>query len=124
MATRKKPDEEAGSVLDEPIVDGGITDQDAPAAPTGLPLFYRDPRPLSSERHGTRSIALKPDYSFSRHTNSVPVTAMECSRAMRDYPVVFTTGDPVVPVAILGLRGAANQFVNSEAGMSRSMLKS
>ena len=36
---------------------------------------------------------------------------MECSRAMQSYPIVFTTGDPVVPVAVLGLRGARNQFV-------------
>lgn len=76
-----------------------------------LPLFYRDPHPLSSERHGGKSIAVKTDYSFASETNSVPLTAMECSLAMRVYPIVFTTGDPVVPVAVLGLRGAKNEFV-------------
>jgi len=89
------------------------------AAPVGgqsarLPLFYKNPTPLSSERHAKKSLSLTPDYSFSLDTNSVPITAMECSRAMQNYPIVFSAGDPVVPVAVLGLREAKNQFIEPD----------
>jgi hypothetical protein len=39
---------------------------------------------------------------------------MECSRAMQNYPIVFSSGDPVVPVAVLGLREAKNQFIEPD----------
>jgi len=89
------------------------------AAPVGgqsarLPLFYKNPTPLSSERHAKKSLSLTLDYSFSLDTNSVPITAMECSRAMQNYPIVFSSGDPVVPVAVLGLREAKNQFIEPD----------
>jgi len=89
------------------------------AAPVGgqsarLPLFYKNPTPLSSERHAKKSLSLTPDYSFSLDTNSVPITAMECSRAMQNYPIVFSSGDPVVPVAVLVRREAKNQFIEPD----------
>ena len=137
MASRKKTEKEtqteksgeaqAEALAEEPQPrpDAAAAEPETPSQPAApaddptagsarLPLFYRNPQALSSERHGGKSLAKKPDYSFSKDTNSVPVTAMECSRAMRDYPIVFTTGDPVVPVAVLGMRGAKNQFVESD----------
>ncbi len=97
------PVDAAQSIATEPAGAGGSA--------ASLPLFYKSPYPLSSERHAGKSLSRTLDYSFATDTNSVPVTAMECSRAMQSYPIVFTTGDPVVPVAVLGLRGARNQFV-------------
>lgn len=79
-----------------------------------LPLFYSDPHALSVERHGTKGISSEANYSFARNTNSVPVTAMEFTRVMHDYPIVFSAADPVIPVAILGLRGANNLFVSDD----------
>ncbi len=86
----------------------------ADATRSTLPLFYSDPRALSVERHGAKAIAAEANYAFARETNSVPVTAMELSRVMRNYPIVFTAADPVVPVAVLGLRGERNQFVSDD----------
>ena len=125
MATRKKSSNKEDQTAQEEAPQAAAAESETPSQPAAaaddptvgsarLPLFYREPQALSSERHGGKSLAKQPDYSFSRDTNSVPVTAMECSRAMRDYPIVFTTGDPVVPVAVLGMRGAKNQFVESD----------
>ena len=83
-------------------------------ASPALPLFYSNPHSLSVERHGDKAISTNADYAFARETNSVPLTAMEFSRAIRDYPIVFSAADPVVPVAILGLRGSKNQFVEDD----------
>ncbi len=113
QATQEKAPQAAAAEPETPSQPAAPSD-DPTAASARLPLFYRNPQALSSERHGGKSLAKRPDYSFSKDTNSVPVTAMECSRAMRDYPIVFTTGDPVVPVAVLGMRGAKNQFVESD----------
>jgi hypothetical protein len=85
-----------------------------------LPLFYSDPRALTVERHGTKAIMPNADYSFAKETNSVPVTAMEFSRLVRHYPVVFSAADPVVPVAVLGLRGTRNQFLSDDNGEWRA----
>ena len=84
------------------------------AAQSALPLFYRQPCALSVERHGKKALATDANYSFAKDTNSVPVTAMELPRIMRHYPIVFSAVDPVVPVAVLGLRGARNQFVSDD----------
>lgn len=87
---------------------------DTDGARSAMPLFYSDPHALSVERHGAKAIATDANYAFARETNSVPVTAMEFSRVMRHYPIVFSAVDPVVPVAVLGLRGARNQFVSDD----------
>ncbi|MCZ6885101.1 MAG: SapC family protein [Alphaproteobacteria bacterium] len=93
-----------------PKTEAPETDATKPA----LPLFYSDPHALSVERHGKKAISTETNYSFAKDTNSVPVTAMELTRVMRSYPIVFTASEPVVPVAILGLRGAKNQFVSDD----------
>ncbi|GAA4339929.1 SapC family protein [Pigmentiphaga soli] len=82
---------------------------------TPLPLFYRQPRPLHPSRHGNRSLAARPDYRFAAGTNAVPLIAAELPVACRHYPIVFTAGDQPYPVAVLGLRGKQNLFVD-EAG--------
>ena len=90
------------------------------AARPSLPLFYSDPHALTVERHGSKAIMTNADYSFAKDTNSVPMTAMEFSQAVRHYPIVFSAAAPVVPVAVLGLSGARNQFVSGEDGAWRA----
>lgn len=84
-----------------------------------LPLFYRDPRPLNSDRHASKAIKTEPDFSFAAATNSVPVTAMEFTRIARHYPIVFTSGDPVAPVAVLGLRNDQNAFISTKGDWAK-----
>ncbi len=84
---------------------------DSDDAQPKMPLFYTDPHALTVERHGDKALSTNANYAFAGETNSVPLTAMEFTRAMRDYPIVFSAADPVVPVVVLGLRGAKNQFV-------------
>lgn len=100
MAASKKE----GKKPETQMPDGG-------EASPALPLFYSNPHALTVERHGEKAISSTADYAFAQETNSVPLTAMEFSRAVRDFPIVFSAADPVMPVAILGLRGSKNQFV-------------
>lgn len=52
--------------------------------------------------------------AFVRQTNAIPLSFTEFQPAIRDYPVVFATGDQgktFVPVAVLGMGPAENLLV-------------
>lgn len=76
-----------------------------------LPLFYKDPHPLSAERHAGKSLVRDGGYGFARATNVMPLNMVEFGMAARSYPIVFTPEDPPAAVAILGLRQGQNLFV-------------
>lgn len=81
---------------------------------TALPLFYRSPRVLTPGAHGQRSLAPEPGYAFAATTNAVPLVAEEMAVAGRHFPVVFSDEGAPHPVAILGLRGQQNLFVEAD----------
>src|SRR6516164_4672176 len=76
-----------------------------------FPIFYSRPRPLDAT--GDRGLSLQSvtNFGFARATNSVLLGAAEYSRAMRNYPIVFTSREPRVAVAVLGLEGNENLLV-------------
>ncbi len=76
------------------------------------PLFYNMPVPLSSERHGDKSINLERRFGFAANSNMVPVNMQEFSRVAISYPIVFTESAPASAIAILGLRQGQNLFVD------------
>ena len=78
--------------------------------PSGLPLLYRQPSVLDSERHAQASILPNNDFSFARNTNSIPLNTIEFIEAAKTHPIVFTNGDSPLPVAIVGLE-QENYFV-------------
>ncbi|MES2056266.1 MAG: SapC family protein [Pseudomonadota bacterium] len=75
--------------------------QNAPEAARRLPLFYREPVPLSSITHADWRLK-DGDASFAAETAFVPIVVGELAAAARNYPIVFAAGD-VAPVALLGL---------------------
>ncbi len=81
------------------------------AAAGNMPLFYKRPRPLNAAVHRGLSLMPTSDFGFARSTNSVVLGATEFPLAMRHYPIVFTAGEPRVPVAVLGLEAAHNLYV-------------
>jgi len=74
-----------------------------------LPLFYRDPQPLSAVQHGSWRLR-DGDAAFAADTAFVPVVVSEIAAAARSYPIVFSTGEGAQPVAVLGLE-QRNLFV-------------
>ena len=79
-----------------------------------LPIFYSRPRQLDAVADGGRSLRPVADFRFARATNSVLLGAAEFPRAMRSYPIVFTSREPRVAVAVLGLEGNENLFVGED----------
>jgi len=86
---------------------------------TPLPLFYRQPQPLQAGLHAKLSLAKQPGYGFAAGANSVPLIASEMATACRHFPIVFTEGPQPSPVAVLGLRGEENLFID-DAGQWRA----
>lgn len=79
------------------------------------PSFYLRPVVLSRNEHRQAKVQPEPSsYAFAAGINSVPLVVSEFAEAAKEYPIVFVQAKEVVtPVALLGLRGGENIFVDS-----------
>ena len=94
-------------------------DTEPPPTATGLhPLFYKDPKLISRDAHGNKSLRAQIDFSFARTTNSIPLVAQEFVVAARHYPIVFSASEPMVPVAVLGFGKTGNLFIEADGSWS------
>lgn len=77
-------------------------------------LFYRHIVAIDKDAHRELRVGEIRKYDFTRETNSVPLAAVEFFEAAREYPIVFTRANATehVPIALLGLRGKENLFVD------------
>lgn len=88
-------------------------------AGSGLPLFYKNPQPVNSQRHARAGVKETRNFAFARATNSVPLGADELFVALAYYPIVFAETNPPVPAAVLGVGGNRNSFID-DAGQWRA----
>jgi hypothetical protein len=86
----------------------------ASAPQPNLPLFYNDLMPLNSRDHAQwRSKSLdSAKWLIGQH--AIPLTVDEFVQAQRDYPIVFSSGDNPLPLALMGLNEGVNTFVDDE----------
>jgi hypothetical protein len=84
-----------------------------PAA-NALPLFYGGLEPLSSNLHPNHRNRAADRAKFLANTHAVPITVDEFVSAQRNYPIVFSTGDQSVPLALMALNEGVNVFVDDE----------
>jgi hypothetical protein len=94
--------------------------KDAAMSAAKLPHLYQTLVPLSHERHGDLSLTQTRDFGFAAKANAIPLMADEFAIAMRDYPIVFTTGDRAMPVALTGFVNGVNSHVNADGSWSAS----
>lgn len=88
---------------------------------SALPLGYRSLTPLLSERHGDLKFRRRRDFRFAEKLHAAPLAVEEFTRAHFHYPIVFTKTDPVLPVALLGIKSDQNDFID-DAGQWRDGL--
>jgi hypothetical protein len=86
------------------------------SAPEGLPLFYNDLIPISTQQHGDWKLRAIEGAKFLTTAHAVPLLAEEFIQASRFYPIVFSLGDNPVPLALMGLNEGVNVVVD-ERGM-------
>lgn len=79
---------------------------------SGQVMFYRQPEPLSLERHrglGVRRVERPFQFLLAAHV--VPITVNEFGVAAGSYPVIFA-GPAKTPLAVMGARADENVFVS------------
>jgi hypothetical protein len=92
-----------------------------PPATNNLPIFYGGLEPLSSQLHGDLSTRSSPKAPHLANTHAIPITVDEFVAAQRFCPIVFSTGDNPVPLALMGLNEGVNVFVDDEGTLLGDM---
>ncbi len=84
------------------------------SAPQSLPLFYQALEPLSSETHADFKLRMLDRAPFMIGQHAIPITVEEFVAAQRTLPIVFTSGDESIPIALMGLNEGVNVFVDDD----------
>lgn len=91
----------------------------ASAAPQqNFPLLYNDLVPLSSQEHASYKLQVRPKMPFLAETHAVPVTIDEFVMVQRHMPIVFSSGENPVPLALMGLNQGVNVFLDENGELS------
>lgn len=86
----------------------------ASAPNPALPLFYKDLIPLSSQQHATYKTRATDKATWLAGVNSVPLTVEEFPQAQRNFPIIFTSGNDPVPLALMGMNEGVNVYVDDD----------
>jgi hypothetical protein len=86
----------------------------ASAPQPGLPIFYNDLAPLNSQQHGKWKAISVDKAPWVAKQHAIPLTVEEFPQAMRDYPIVFSSGDRPLPLALMGLNEGVNVFFEDD----------
>jgi hypothetical protein len=86
----------------------------APSQQQSLPLFYKDLAPLNADQH--KDFRVKPSESamFLVDQHAVPLAIDEFVQCQRHLPIVFSTGENPIPLALMALNEGMNTLVDGE----------
>ena len=87
------------------------------SAPKPLPLFYNGLEPLSSQLHADFRAKPQDKAPFLVNQHAIPITVDEFALAQRFMPIVFSSGDEPIPLALMGLNEGVNVFVDNEGAL-------
>lgn len=79
-----------------------------------LPLFYNSLQPLSSTQHASYKTRTSETAPYFANAHAIPLTVDEFIHAQRSMPIVFSTGENALPLALTGLNEGVNVFVDEE----------
>jgi hypothetical protein len=85
-----------------------------PPTTNNLPIFYGALEPLSSTQHGDYRSRSSDKAPYLATTHAIPITIDEFVSVQRFFPIVFSSGDNPVPLALMGLNEGTNVFVDAE----------
>lgn len=86
----------------------------ASAPQPSLPLLYNDLMPLNTRDHSkyaTRPMDAAP--WLAKH-HAIPLTVEEFVQAQRHFPIVFSSGETPLPLALMGLNEGVNTFIDAD----------
>ena len=86
----------------------------ASAPQPSLPLLYNDLMPLNTRDHSTFKTRPMESASWLSKHHAIPLTVDEFIQAQRDFPIVFSSGDSPLPLALMALNEGINTFVDAD----------
>jgi len=93
----------------------------ASAPQAQLPLFYQDLMPLNSRDHANYKSRQTDKANWLSGQHAVPLTADEFVDASRCYPIVFSSGEGSVPLALMGLNEGVNVFLDADNKLTENV---
>jgi len=93
----------------------------ASAPQANLPVFYQDLMPLNSRDHATWRSRTTDKAPWLAGFHAIPLTVEEFPAAARHFPIIFSSGDSPVPLALMGLNEGTNVFVDAEGTVSENI---
>ena len=90
----------------------------ASAPQPSLPLFYQDLMPLNSRDHAGWKSKSMDRAEWLKNQHAIPLTVDEFVQAQRHFPIVFSSGDNPLPLALMGLNEGVNTYVDDEGKIS------
>lgn len=87
------------------------------SAPQSLPMFYQGLEPLSSVAHGDYRARLQDRAPFLAKEHAIPLTVDEFGLCQRFMPIVFSSGDEPIPLALMGLNEGVNVFIDEHGAL-------
>lgn len=84
------------------------------AAPTNLPLLYKDLVPLNTNDHSKFKTRPLDNALFMQNEHAIPVTIEEFVPASRHYPIIFSAAENPVPLALMGMNEGVNTFMDDK----------
>lgn len=86
--------------------------QSAPQLSGKMFLFER-PELMNKEQHGDLGFQkIEKRFNYCAKARAVPVTVSEIPAAMKDYPIIFVSGESPIPLAVVGLIDDVNLFID------------
>lgn len=83
-----------------------------------LPLFYKELAPLNKQEHGKWNAKQTDKASWLANQHAVPLTVEEFPLAQRHYPIVFSSGEDSVPLALMGMNEGVNVFIEEDGTLN------
>ncbi|MBX9796283.1 SapC family protein [Sphingomonas sp.] len=87
-----------------------------------LPLFYKTLEPLSSQLHADFKTKAMDRAPFLIGQHAIPLTVDEFPQVQRFMPIVFSSGDDAIPIALMGLNEGVNVFIDGEGKLTEQTL--
>ena len=87
-------------------------------------VYYEKPVALDREKHRKLKVRATGSFGFAARANSLYLAGVEFNEACKEFAIVFTRvgSGRTVPVAMLGLRGRENLFVDAQGKWDASYI--
>jgi hypothetical protein len=79
-----------------------------------LPIFYKDLAPLNRQDHADWNSKGTDRAPWLIGQHAIPLTVEEFPMAQRHFPIVFSSGEDPVPLALMAMNEGINVFVDDE----------